>query len=307
MKSSLLDEIFLQVILRISINKDIYDRTYMKVQEALANVGGIVKIVFTIGEVLNYLTKLILYRNYILQFFNLDFFKAIKANNKKSIKYKSIASLPPLIITNKNLLNLNSDKIEIRDYIQINNSNIHLKFSNNTSLPKNQSLQDLFSIKNKNAMKLKRFNLNNSNNNKTNDNNIINNKNNNSSIFYTDYNFKVNKYYLYDKVVRRNIRKYHSIIDILLKKGACKQIFLSLKRFQKISFLFEISRYIKNINETNLLKNLIFDEKQNKLLAYIYHFDYVFEKEKLNTYKNTVEFRSPNGTLNPIIWQICVI
>ena len=29
----------------------------------------------------------------------------------------------------------------------------------------------------------------------------------------------------------------------------------------------------------------------------------VFEKEKLNTYKNTVEFRSPNGTLNPIIWQ----
>ena len=281
MKSSLLDEIFLQVILRISINKDIYDRTYMKVQEALANVGGIVKIVFTIGEVLNYLTKLILYRNYILQFFNMDFFKAIKANNKKSIKYKSIASLPPLIITNKNLLNLNSDKIELRDYIQINNSNIHLKFSNNTSLAKNQSLQDLFSIKNKNAMKLKRFNLNNSNNNKTNDNNIINNKNNNSSIFYTDYNFKVNKYYLYDKVVRRNIRKYHSIIDILLKKGACKQIFLSLKRFQKISFLFEISRYIKNINETNLLKNLIFDEKQKNLLSYIYHFDYVFEKEKI--------------------------
>ena len=29
----------------------------------------------------------------------------------------------------------------------------------------------------------------------------------------------------------------------------------------------------------------------------------VFEKEKLNAPKNTVEFRSPNGTLNPIIWQ----
>jgi hypothetical protein len=83
MKYSLLDETFLQVILRISINKDIYDRTYMKLQEALANVGGMVKIIFTIGEILNYLTKIILYRNYILQFFNMDYFKAITNNKKK--------------------------------------------------------------------------------------------------------------------------------------------------------------------------------------------------------------------------------
>ena len=205
MKYTLLDETFLQVILRISINKDIYDRTYMKMQEALANVGGMVKIIFTIGEILNYLTKLILYRNYILQFFNMDFFKAIKVNNKKNIKYKSLATIPPLIITNKNILNLNPEnKIELRDYIQINNSNIHLQLSNNSSLIKNQSLHDLFSIKNKNGIKLTKFNLNNSNNNNNKNNNI--NKNNNNSIFYTDYNFKVNKYYLYDKVVKRKIR-----------------------------------------------------------------------------------------------------
>ena len=91
----------------------------------------------------------------------------------------------------------------------------------------------------------------------------------------------MNKNYLYNKVIRRKIRKYHSILDILLKKGCCKQIISSIKRFRKISFLFEISRYIKNINETNLLKNLIFDDKQKKLLSYIYHFDYVFEKEKI--------------------------
>ena len=272
MKYSLLDETFLQVILRISINKDIYDRTYMKLQEALANVGGMVKIIFTIGEILNYLTKIILYRNYILQFFNMDYFKAI-TNNKKNIKHNKSVTIPPLIITNKNLLNLNTENnIELRDYIQINNSNINLQFHNNSSFIKNQSLQELLSIKNKNESK------------KILNSNISKNENknkNNHTMFYTDYNFKVNKNYLYNKVIRRKIRKYHSILDILLKKGCCKQIISSIKRFRKISFLFEISRYIKNINETNILKNLIFDEKQNKLLAYIYHFDYVFEKEKL--------------------------
>jgi hypothetical protein len=272
MKYSLLDETFLQVILRISINKDIYDRTYMKLQEALANVGGMVKIIFTIGEILNYLTKIILYRNYILQFFNMDYFKAIK-NNKKNIKYNKLVTIPPLIITNKNLLNLNTENnIELRDYIQINNSNINLQFHNNSSIIKNQSLQELLSIKNKNGIK------------KILNNNISKNENknkNNHTMFYTDYNFKVNKNYLYNKVIRRKIRKYHSILDIILKKGCCKQIISSIKRFRKISFLFEISRYIKNINETNLLKNLIFDEKQKKLLSYIYHFDYVFEKEKI--------------------------
>jgi hypothetical protein len=100
-------------------------------------------------------------------------------------------------------------------------------------------------------------------------------------MYYTDYNYKVNKKYLNDKIIRRKIRKYHSMFDLLLHKDCFSQITSSFKRFSKISFLFEISRYIKNINETNILKNLIFDEKQNKLLAYIYHFDYVFEKEKL--------------------------
>ena len=272
MKYSLLDETFLQVILRISINKEIYDRTYMKLQEALANVGGMVKIIFTIGEILNYLTKIILYRNYILQFFNMDYFKAIK-NNKKNIKYNKLVTIPPLIITNKNLLNLNTENnIELRDYIQINNSNINLQFHNNSSFIRNQSLQELLQIKNKNGIK------------KLLNNNISKNENknkNNHTMFYTNYNFKVNENYLYNKVIRRKIRKYHSILDILLKKGCCKQIISSIKRFRKISFLFEISRYIKNINETNLLKNLIFDDKQKKLLSYIYHFDYVFEKEKI--------------------------
>ena len=271
MRYTLLDDTFLQVILRISINRDLYERNYMKLQEAAANVGGMVKIIFTIGEMFNYFTKIILYRNYILQFFNMDYFN-IKTNHKKAIKYKKLNTNPNLIISNQNLLNIMPEnKLEFRDYIQINNSNIHLQFPNNSSMPKNQSIKDLYSLKNKKGIKLTKFNLNNNNN-------SLNNHNN---IFYPDYNFKVNKKYLNDKIVRRKIRKYHSIFELLLRKGSFNHIITSFKNFGKISFLFEISRYIKNINETNILKNLIFDEKQNNLLAYIYHFDYIFEKEKI--------------------------
>ena len=46
MKYSLLDVTFLQVILRISINKDIYDKKYMKLKDALENVEEMVKIIF---------------------------------------------------------------------------------------------------------------------------------------------------------------------------------------------------------------------------------------------------------------------
>ena len=288
MKYTLIDDLFLQVILRISINKELYDRTYMKLQEAAANVGGMVKIIFTVGEIFNYLTKIILFRNYILQFFNMDYFKTVKTGvKKKETKYKRLSTNLPLIISNKNLLNMVPDnKIELRDYIQINNSNIHLQFPNNSTLNKNQSIQDYFSFKNKKGMNLTKFynntiNNNNNNNNIHHNNSLYNNHNNNNNMYYTDYNYKVNKKYLNDKIIRRKIRKYHSMFDLLLHKNCFSQITSSFKRFSKISFLFEISRYIKNINETNILKNLIFDEKQNKLLAYIYHFDYVFEKEKL--------------------------
>ena len=35
-----------------------------------------------------------------------------------------------------------------------------------------------------------------------------------------------------------------------------------------------------DINEINIIKNIIFNDKQNNLLAYIYHFDFIFDKEK---------------------------
>ena len=74
---------FLTLIIRISTNREEVMRTYLKLYEAAANVGGVVKIMFSIGEAINYLVKVTLYKNYLLQFFNLDIFLGKKSKKKK--------------------------------------------------------------------------------------------------------------------------------------------------------------------------------------------------------------------------------
>jgi hypothetical protein len=73
---------FLTLIIRISTNREEVMRTYLKLYEAAANVGGVVKIMFSIGEAINYLVKVTLYKNYLLQFFNLDIFLGKKSKKK---------------------------------------------------------------------------------------------------------------------------------------------------------------------------------------------------------------------------------
>ena len=74
---------FLTLIIRISTNREEIMRTYLKLYEAAANVGGVVKIMLSIGEAINYLVKVTLYKNYLLQFFNLDVFLGKKLKKKK--------------------------------------------------------------------------------------------------------------------------------------------------------------------------------------------------------------------------------
>ena len=112
---------------------------------------------------------------------------------------------------------------------------------------------------------------------------------NNNNQFYTDYNNN-NKKDINDKLIKRKIIHYHSFFNILFKKNSLKKIFHTFIRFKKIKFLFEISRYIKNINEINIIKNIIFEDKQKNLLAYIYHFDFIFDKEK-SIYEQIADYK----------------
>ena len=102
-------------ILRLSTNKDNYERNYLKLHEAIAELGGFIKACFIVGDFLSKFFRDTLYKNFILQFFNLDEDKTIKeVIQKKTIKLKK---------NYNNSLNHNISNIplnNINSYIQTN-------------------------------------------------------------------------------------------------------------------------------------------------------------------------------------------
>jgi hypothetical protein len=63
---------FLSLTLRASSEREIFQRSYIKLQTIFSNVGGMLKIILLIGEYSVYIIRMTLYKNYILEFFNLD-------------------------------------------------------------------------------------------------------------------------------------------------------------------------------------------------------------------------------------------
>jgi hypothetical protein len=102
-------------ILRLSTNKDSYERNYLKLHEAIAEIGGFIKACFILGDFLSKFFRDTLYKNFILQFFNLDEDKTIQELiHKKNINLKKNYS---------NSLNHNISNIPLNNlnsYIQTN-------------------------------------------------------------------------------------------------------------------------------------------------------------------------------------------
>ena len=102
-------------ILRLSTNKDSYERNYLKLHEAIAEIGGFIKACFILGDFLSKFFRDTLYKNFILQFFNLDEDKTIQELiHKKNINLKK---------NYNNSLNHNISNIPLNNlnsYIQTN-------------------------------------------------------------------------------------------------------------------------------------------------------------------------------------------
>ena len=62
----------LSISIGVSSKRESYKRSYIKLQEICSKVGGMVKIILLIGEYSIYFIRITLYKNYILEFFNLD-------------------------------------------------------------------------------------------------------------------------------------------------------------------------------------------------------------------------------------------
>ena len=63
------ENIFIDLFLRLSQTREVYERSYYKAHELAADVGGILKVCLVIGEFISYFFRESLYKDYILSFF----------------------------------------------------------------------------------------------------------------------------------------------------------------------------------------------------------------------------------------------
>ena len=287
-------ENFAFIGLRESNKREVYERSYTKIQEAAANAGGIVKIVTLISNFLVYLFRQILYKNFMIQFFKfkkkdesniipkiVDTQSAIRQNDIKNIsnisnvtpskmKVFSISSTPKFQIGR----NRNST-ISINNFNSSNNNN-----SGNNNINNN-------SINNIN---------NNTNNNLFNNNNNINNTSPYKNFSRVSFHYKLPQRhdtsmsvisglnsFIYknqnsNKIIR--VKPSRNCFKIFFRKGCIQKMKVIKKHFSQIEFLFDIVLYFKTIFEVKLIKNIIFDEEQRERLSQLYKFNYEFDADK---------------------------
>ena len=122
---------FLSLSIRVSSKREIYKRSYIKLQTIFSNVGGMLKIILLIGEYSVYFIRMTLYKNYILEFFNLD---------ESEIRLKEIRKI-------YRLNGLNSTKIKIESFFpNINNTENTNQLSANAYLKVTHSHKNLIKI-----------------------------------------------------------------------------------------------------------------------------------------------------------------
>lgn len=138
---------FLSLNMRLSIQKEVYERSYTKLQGVVAEMGGVVKFSFVVGELLVYFVREMLYRDFLLSFF-FDELEQKKTISTKAQENNSFCSnkkdLKDNIKSNNYILNSQTNtSFTKKDFnktflSQVNNSiiqqnNTLLSFQNNIS------------------------------------------------------------------------------------------------------------------------------------------------------------------------------
>ena len=131
---------FLSLTLRVSSKREVHERAYIKIQSIFSNIGGMLKLILLFGEYSIYFIKMTLYKNYILEFFNLDEseIRLKEVREKYSSIRKHLSTQSKInILTLSNLSNNNSfvlNNNNINNSKNNNNNNIH---NSNIIVPNN--------------------------------------------------------------------------------------------------------------------------------------------------------------------------
>ena len=296
--------VFASVTIRDSPKREVYYRSYIKIQGASANIGGIINLSLTLGEWFIFSFRFLLYKNYFLQFFSenrnilLDSFEirnlkinkfkrtTLKRNNIKLKNNKSNTKLAGLDYNSAFNLNLSENKSFVNNlyknlsdiknnkssYKKINNENelnIKLKKNNDNNTIINYNQSPLFD-QNKSRKIVFKKNL-------LNYNNYENTIRYDSNVFHSLLKKKEN----YFNIKNSKIQDNRSIIVFCCQKDACFRVKNVHEQFAKINFLFDLVYLIKTRNEINIIENILFNKEQKELLSSLYKFNSDFLSERL--------------------------
>ncbi len=290
---------FLSLSINVSTKREIYRRSYIKLQTIISNVGGMLKIVLLIGEYSVYFIRMLLYKNYILEFFNLDESVIRLKEVRKKYQLKGNHSI-------KNHFESIFSNFSNFDNASSNN-NINIKYNvsydnkgNNIKLRIIGDKEDKNSIFVDNIINKQLSNKN--DNIKTNNFFIksdiisLSGKNNKLSLKsnYQKQNERVKEFYKSDlslktsnnnfshmpKTKLRIIKVPGFFSDFICKKNTLKTIKQIHENYKEIQFLLDIIHYLKSQNELNVIEKILFDEEQRKALSYTYSFISDFSLER---------------------------
>ena len=300
-------DVFASVTIRDSPKREVYERSYTKIQDVGAIIGGIVNVCLTLGEWFIYFIKFLLYKNYFLQFFSENtviFYENIQKNSKK--KTKDVVNKIEIknYNSNKNYKKSDSNYIININFNENKNSTSNL-FNNSINNKNNISKRKKSNNEIISNFKIKK-NINSNlslNNNKIFQNqdyykkpilkkNLLNCDNDLDNMINYDYDLSKSFLFLmqnnkeYFKKKPPKIIDERSIILLCCQKNAWNKIKNINKKFSKINYLFDLIYFIKTRNEINLIENILFNQEQKKILSAIYKFNSNFLIERIGFEEN---------------------
>ena len=250
--------IFIDMILRLSQTKEVYERSYYKLHEVAADVGGIMKVCLVVGEILVYFFREALYKDYILSFFYGD--DVIKSLNNHKTRLSVVES--------------RTMKSKINNNISVYNS----RGASNDVLPSGTFSQDNYKDKSDISSNHNIIITPITQNHKRNINIFTkgsNNKmfNDNHSIYMEHVPEKSKSAILPEKEFQMLSKTYSTILDKPKQRlssymllGPClwdKKVKHTLKNINKyylrISYLFDVIHFLKTKNDVVLMKKKLFE------------------------------------------------
>ena len=304
--------VFLTMVFRNSPKREVYERTYLKIQDVAATISGIINLSLIIGEILVYIIRLTLYRFYFIQFFNYDnkIFN-YKTNDKNIISSK-----------NRNSFIIKKTKLIKDNYLEKCNSNIN-KSSNISNIDKQNKIKNisqenvnnkinsyvltekknntsilLSNINNKPIRHISNIKLKNIINKKFHSkNNFLKISNEFKKIHKEDIDSSKGIMMDVDKTKKSDIIKKSKISDnskielsqvkslnfclkLICQKNCVNNIINIHKKFKIINYIFDLIYFVKIINDLNVIKQILFNFEQRIFFAdnYLFDSDFIYEK-----------------------------